>query len=243
MFKRLSLLTAALLLMGALLLPSANSYAQRNPAPQVNTNATFQVIVADATLPANVDIWVDGVISAESGLNAVKPLSASGFITIPGGSHTITLFLTNTSTAVGVPFIFNFPPGPHSDWSLVLLPGSTWLSSPIADTDTHPLAGQATLRVINLSPNNNPVDVTVDAAAPSTYIGVAYQAASPTYISFPAGSHTITIPSTTVTLTKDLTSEHIYSVIVFWTGTAPKLYLSTEFSFLKPVMYLPMVVK
>jgi hypothetical protein len=239
MLKRLSHLIAVLLMMAAILVPTASSFAQNSLAPQVNTNATFQVIVADATLAANVDIFVDGAATAS--VIGVKPLSASSFITIPGGSHTITLFLTTTSTAVGTPFTFNFPPGPHSDWSLVLLPGSTWLTNPIADIDTHPASGQATARVINLTPGT--VDVTVDAAVPATYVGVLSDTASPTYISFPVGSHVITTPNAAKALTKTFIVADVYSIIVFWTGSAPKLYLSTEFSFFKPVAYIPFVAK
>ena len=97
MLKRIFLVIAGLFLIPAIFTSPSLVSAAPNVAP---TNADFQVVIA-APLTTNVDVYVDGVITSASGLKAVKPLNASGFIVVTPGSHIITLDQTGTTTQVG----------------------------------------------------------------------------------------------------------------------------------------------
>jgi hypothetical protein len=172
--------------------------------------------VVAAALPTNADVYLDGAITPQSGLSAVKPLNASGYVVTLEGSHTITLFQMGTSTPIGGAFATSFTAG--TNYTVVLLSDMTWMVFP--DTNPTPASGMFTARVINLSANNNPVSVQVDTAVPPMFNAVAYKSASSSYFSAAAASHTLSIQgSTAKTITYTFQAGHVYSIYVFWDPT------------------------
>ena len=231
MLKRSFIITITTILILAVLIPMTNGQAQFSVGPLASSSARFRVVVA-ANLTTNVDIWLDGVITAESGLKSVKPLNDSGFITITAGAHTITLNQTGTTTAASTPFVFTFSAG--TNLSIILLPDNTWMT--IANTGTAPLPLQATARLINLSPNNNPVSLSVDLTAPPAFTSIAFKSTSASYLAIPIGIHALAIPgSTAKVVNHNFLDGHVYSIYVFWepSATIPKILVSAETSFIK----------
>jgi hypothetical protein len=215
----------------AILNPLLGNGSLVSAAPQVATTARFRVVIA-ANVSTSVDVYVDGVISTESGLKAVKPLDASGYIVAPGGSHTITLDQTGTTTPVGSPFSFNFSAG--SDTSVVLLADMTWMT--IADVDTAPLPLQATARLVNLSANTNPVSLSVDGATPAAFTGIGYKTTSASYLAYPIGLHTLAIPGSSARVVSYTFQDgHVYSIFIFWdpTKNLPRIVAKSDTTFIK----------
>jgi hypothetical protein len=209
----------------------------------VVTTATVQVVVG-AVLSTNVDVYIDSVITAESGANATKPLNQSGFIVVQAGSHTISLTQTGTSTPASAPYSSaytgTFAAG--TDTTLVLYPDGSWAA--ILDTGTPPASGNVSVRVFNISPNNATVDVSINTIPAATSItGTAYKSAS-SYVSIPVGTYTITEPASTKSTTKNLLGSHVYSIFVFGDTTSgvTKVLAAAQFDF-SMHYYLPMMSK
>ncbi len=235
MLKRFLFVCMILALTFTLVVPMAAVQAQPgNVVPMAPLNPRFRVIIA-ANLPTAVDVWLDGAITTESGLYAVQPLNYSGSIVISAGaSHTINLYEKGTKTAVGSPKTFTSDPATHT--SFVLLPDFTWMTLPITTIQTQ--SSQAKARLVNLSPNNNPVSLAVNGTVPTGLKDVAYKA-STAYIDFPMGWPELTLPGTNaMPFSRLIEADHIYSVLVFWdanrTPAAPKILLSTESDFSPP---------
>jgi hypothetical protein len=231
MLKRILVLSVIALFVLAILSPLLGVSTAANAAPQISTTVRFRVVIA-ANLSTSLDVYVDGVISAESGLKAVKPLDASGYIAAPGGTHTITLDQTGTTTAVGTPFSFNFTAG--SDTSVILLADMTWMTLP--DMNVAPLPLQANARLVNLSASTNPVSLSVDAVVPPAFTGVAYKATSASYLAYPVGLHTLAIPGSAArAVSYNFQDGHVNSIFIFWNPAKnlPIIIAKSDTTFIK----------
>ncbi|MDD5370811.1 MAG: DUF4397 domain-containing protein [Anaerolineaceae bacterium] len=231
MNKRLLTLSMIIFLFIGIVAPLSVSSAQISAAPQVSTSTRFRVVIA-APLSASVDVYLDGAITSESGLAAVKPLNVSGYIVTIAGSHTISLDQTGTTTAVGSPFSTSFTAG--TNYTLILLSDMTWLV--ITDANSAPASGMFNARVVNLSAHNDPVNVQVDTAVPPMFSSIAYKSTSPSYFSGVIGIHTLFIPgSTSKTISYNFQDGHVYSIFVFWdpTKNSPIIIPKSDTTYLK----------
>jgi hypothetical protein len=231
MSKRLISVFAIGLLFIGILVPLSISNAQNINAPQVSTSTRFRVVIA-APLTTSVDVWLDGVITTEAGLFAVKPLNVSGYVVTVAGSHTITLDQTGTTTQVGTPFTTSFTAG--TNYTVVLLSDMTWIV--MTDNNTAPALGMFNARVVNLSANNNPVSVQVDTAVPPMFNAVPYKSASSSYFTAAIGLHSLSIPgSTAKVISYDFQDGHVYSIFIFWDAakTAPVIIPKSDTTFIK----------
>ena len=194
-------------------LPLTGSQAKVPAAPQVSTTATFRVAIADGTAPA-VDILVDGVVSSLPSQNIVPALSVSGYGTITEGQHTISLVQSGTAIVVGPPLTFTAVA--TSDYTLVLLPGKTWLAAPLTDAKPVPVWPTVNVRLVNMSPNNNPVSLLVNGVVPAGFGGIAYQSTSAGYINMASGLYNLQVQGTTLLKPYNFQAGHDYSVFIFW---------------------------
>jgi hypothetical protein len=216
----------------AVLIPFSLTSAPASAAPQISTTARFRVVVA-ASLSTNVDVWVDGVITSASGLlSSVKPLDASGYLSVTGGSHTITLYQTATTTPVGTPFTYSFTAG--TDTSVALLADMTWMTIP--DINVAPLPLQATARLVNLSASTNPVSLSVDAVTPPAFTAIAFKSTSASYLAYPIGLHSLAIPGNAVKpVSYNFQDGHVYSIFIFWNAlrSQPRIVAKSDTTFIK----------
>jgi hypothetical protein len=194
-----------------LLLPLSVGQAQVPAAPLAQTTIRFRFVNA-ADTATGLDLAVDGTNSAV--IIGVLSLKASTYDTITtSGNHTITLFQTTTTTAVGTPLTFNF--AAKTDYTLVLMPDLTWAE--YVDTNPAPATGTANARLIDASPNNNPVSLAVNGTVPTEFTGIAYKSASATYLNLLVGSQTLTIPvSSALAKTFTFVNGHVYTIFIYW---------------------------
>lgn len=212
--RTIAVLSIALLFIG-IMVPLTVGKADSVAAPQVSTTTRFRVVIA-APLTTAVDVYVDGVTSSVSGLTPAQPLNVSGYVITQAGSHTITLMQTGTSTTVGSPLTFTFTA--LTNYTFALLPDMTWIT--FTDNNVAPAAGSTNARVINVSPNNNPVSIVLDGAVPTDYASIAYKSASSSYLAITAGSHTLGVQNSTAKIiTYDFQDGHVYTIFVFWNPT------------------------
>jgi hypothetical protein len=209
--KRLVGVIAIGLLALVLVLPLSVGQAQGPAAPSASTTIRFRFVNA-ANTSTGLDLAVDGTNSTV--IIGILPLKASLYDTITTtGNHTITLFQTTTTTAVGTPLTFSF--AAKTDYTLVLMPDLTWAE--YVDTNPPPATGTSNARVINASPNNNPVSPAVDGVIPTEFTGVAYKSASASYLNLPIGTHTITIPGTSALARSNTYMDgHVYTIFIYW---------------------------
>ena len=231
MKKRTFALSAVVMLVLAALIPLSNSHAQSSSSTNVTSTARFRVVIA-APLSTAVDVYLDGGITTISGLAAAKPLNASGYVNTVGGGHTITLDQTGTTTPVST-FNTTFTAGTNS--SLVLLPNMTWMV--LLDLNPAPAPLSANVRLVNLSPNNNPVSLSVNGVVPAAFTSIAYQASSASYVSYPVGvADTLAIPgSTAKVISYTFQDGHVYSIFVFFdpVKNLPKIVAKSDTTYIK----------
>jgi hypothetical protein len=211
------------------MIPVTIGQAQLSIGPLVATNARFRVVVA-APLPTAVDVWLDGALTTQSGLNAVQPLNDSGSITVSAGSHTIRLTQTGTTTQVGTDFVGTF--NATTNTSVILDSNMNWMI--LDNAGTAPLPTHANARVVNLSSHNNPVSVALDGSVPGLFSNIVYKTASTSYLSIPVGIHALTVPGTTAkTVNYNFQDARVYSIFIFWDPalSSPKILASAETTF------------
>ncbi len=109
MSKRFFFAVLTVILALTMMFPASSGQAQQGVGPQASLNPRFRVVIG-ANLSTTVDVWLDGVLTVESGANAVQPLNYSGSIVVPAGSHTISVSLTGTTGVIGMPITFDFAP-------------------------------------------------------------------------------------------------------------------------------------
>jgi hypothetical protein len=228
MLKRVLAVLSVGLLAVALFLPFLQVQSPVSAAaPLVSSSTRFRVVIAE-NLAASANIYLDSTIVditpsptatpvPTPSAMVVAPFDASGYVTTTAGSHTITLTQNGNTTAfTGVsPFTFN--PVAGTNYTIVLLPGNSWIT--IVDGNTAPAVGTANARILNFSSINNPAAVDVDGVAPAAFTGVLYQTTNSTasvYGNITAVLHTLTIPGSNANAKAyTFQSGHVYSIFIF----------------------------
>jgi len=174
-------------LMAALALTAACSDSNENTAPQ----ARLRVVHASPDAP-NVDVYVDGA----KVLTNVAYKAASGYLSVPAGSHNVKVNATGTATTV-------------IDVTSTLAAGSDYTAMAtdfvaditpllLADTNTAPAAGKVKVRLVHAAPSAGVVDIYVTvpgadlATATPTLTNIPFQAVSG-YLEVPAGDYQVRI--------------------------------------------------
>lgn len=218
MYKRIMAFLAITILTVAVALPLSIGRAQVGAiSPMVSTTLRIRLVNA-ANTATGVDLHENGTLSTVI-LNVLS-LKVSKYDTLAaGGSYTITLTQAGTTTAVGTPLTYTFVS--KTNYTLVLLPDMTWLV--IVDVNPTPtVVGDANARLINLSPNNNPVSVAVNGTVPSQFNSIAYKFNAYTATNYmniapSITPYSLTIPgSTAKAVSFSPVAGYTYSVMVLW---------------------------
>jgi hypothetical protein len=189
-------------------------------------NARFRFVQAATAVPSNVDLQIDGKsIQTNIGFG-----QSATYRSIGSGSRKFALFATGTTTN---PYLSSSVPlagGDNTVISFGEFSGGTIPNTPlvVADTNTTPTTGNASLRIINVAPTVGTIDVYVVqsgngiAGQNPQLPSLAY--ADPTaykYLSEAAGSYDVivTVSGTQniiadLTGTYTLTSEQIRTLVI-----------------------------
>jgi hypothetical protein len=169
-------------------------------------SSSSQVRVVDAIpdAPVNVDVAINGknVFTAVS-FESIEP--ASGYQKVSGGSTTVEVFQTGTTTAV-IPST-SFSLNASSQYTVIATgfysatqPPNVPTAVQFTDNNTAPTSGNVEFRIIHASPSTPTVDVyivppgtDITQVNPATISGLTYQQASPSYISLAAATYSVIV--------------------------------------------------
>ena len=159
-------------------------------------SSSSQVRVVDAIpdAPVNVDVAINGknVFTAVS-FEGIEP--ASGYQKVSGGSTTVEVFQTGTTTAV-IPST-SFSLNASSQYTVIATgfysatqPPNVPTAVQFTDNSTAPTSGNVEFRIIHASPSTAAVDIyiippltDVCSVPTKTFTNINFQAASPSYAS------------------------------------------------------------
>jgi hypothetical protein len=227
MLKRIFAVISVGLFALALFLPFWQVQSPVSAAPLVSAFPRFRVVIAES-LGVNANLYLDGsLVTSTSNPTATPPTTpsamviasynTSGYVATTAGSHTISLTQDGTTTGFTGVSPFTFSPAAGTNYTVVLLPGNTWIT--IVDGNVAPVAGTVNARVLNFSSANNPVTVDVDGTAPAAFTAIPYQggnSATSIYANFSAATHTLTIPGSNATAKSfSFLDGHVYSIFIF----------------------------
>jgi len=157
--------------------------------------AHLRVLHASPDAP-NVDINLDG----KNVLTNVAYKTASDYLDVPAGTHTIKVYPTGTTNAVitaSVPLTKNTYTTVAAINFVAKIEGKV-----ITDDNTEPTSGNVKVRLIHFSPSAGSVDIYVTAPgadlsnATPTLTNVPFDTVSD-YVSVPAGSYEVRVTPTT----------------------------------------------
>ncbi|GCE25230.1 cell wall anchor [Dictyobacter alpinus] len=188
------------------------------------TSDTYVRIVHAAPNAGNVDVYVD----QKEVLKNFAFATATSYLSVPGGEHTIRVVPTGKNIRAAV-----------LRWSTDLTAGNLYTVAVVGSKekgfrfrsflDNNALGGaSAKVRVYHLSPNAGPVDVTLGGKKVIT--GLEYNQVSP-YLTVPAGAQAFNVNAirarATVPLNATIKEGTINSIfaIGFYKGTPPLQFL------------------
>ena len=184
---RASCLMASLALMAILILGGCGGSS--------TTAAYLRVLHASPDAP-NVDINLDG----KNVLTNVAYKTASDYLTVTAGNHTIKVYPTGTTNAV-ITANVTLANGSYTTVSAVNFVAHIE-GKVVTDDNTPPTSGNVKVRLIHYSPSAGNVDIYVTPPGADismmtpTLSNVAFEAVSQ-YLSVPAGSYQVRITPTT----------------------------------------------
>jgi hypothetical protein len=209
--KALRVLAAALALLAITALPAAAAGESR-----------VRVLHASPDAPA-VDVYLDG--AKVDALVNVPFGTISDYLTIPSGSHQVTVYATGTTSSPVIDASLTFDTG--KAYTVAATNALASIEAQVLTDAPSPTKAGAQIRVVHFSADTPAVDVAPDGAAPADAIvkNLAYPNATD-YLSVPADTYDLEVRAagtSTVALQLDpitLAAGKAYSVFAIGSGAA-----------------------